>query len=73
MSGVEVGPVVLVWTSTTEVASVTADLYTRCGELYASVAEVLPAGRGGEDVAAAEGPAALPPAGKQFQSLARLP
>ena len=36
-------------TSTTEVASVTADLDTRCGELYASGEEVLPAGRVGSD------------------------
>jgi hypothetical protein len=36
-------------TSTTEVASVTADLDTRCGELYASGCEVLPAGGGDAD------------------------
>ena len=40
-------------TSTTEVANVTADLDTRCGELYASRDELLPAGRGGSDRAAA--------------------
>jgi hypothetical protein len=40
-------------TSTTEVANVTADLDTRCGELYASGDELLPAGRGGSDRAAA--------------------
>ena len=56
-------------TSTTEVASVTADLDTRCGELYASVAEVLPAGRGGEDVAAAEGPGGFAASREQFESL----
>jgi hypothetical protein len=31
-------------TSTTEVASVTADLDTRCGELYAPGGELLPSG-----------------------------
>jgi hypothetical protein len=56
-------------TSTTEVASVTADLDTRCGELYASVAEVLPAGRGGEDVAAAEGPGGFAASREQFESV----
>ena len=39
--GVEVG--VVLSTSTTEVASVTADLDTRCGELYSRDDEVLPA------------------------------
>ena len=56
-------------TSTTEVASVTADLDTRCGELYASGGEVLPAGRGGEDVAAAEGPGGFAASREQFESL----
>jgi hypothetical protein len=40
-------------TSTTEVANVTADLDTRCGELYALGDELLPAGRAGSDRAAA--------------------
>ena len=35
----------LLSSSTTEVASVTADLDTRCGELYPSGDEVLPAGQ----------------------------
>jgi len=35
-----------------EVANVTADLDTRCGELYASGDEVLPSGRGESDAAA---------------------
>jgi hypothetical protein len=56
-------------TSTTEVASVTADLDTRCGELYASGGEVLPAGRGGEDVAGAEGPGGFAASREQFESL----
>jgi hypothetical protein len=56
-------------TSTTEVASVTADLDTRCGELYASGGEVLPAGRGGEDVAGAEGPGGFAASREQFGSL----
>src|ERR1700758_2150423 len=42
-------------TSTTEVANVTADLDTRCGELYASRGEVLPAGQGDADDAAVGG------------------
>jgi hypothetical protein len=37
------------------VASVTADLETLCGELYASGGEVLPAGRAGSEAAAAGG------------------
>jgi hypothetical protein len=41
--------------STTEVANVTADLDTRCGELYASDGEVLPAGRADSEDAAADG------------------
>ena len=57
----------LTWT--TEVASVTADLDTRCGELYASGGEVLPAGRGGEDVAGAEGPGGFAASREQFESL----
>jgi hypothetical protein len=56
-------------TSTTEVASVTADLDTRCGELYASGGELLPARRGGEDVAAAEGPGGFAASREQFESL----
>ena len=39
-------------TSTTEVASVTADLDTRCGELYASGDQLLPGGQTGSDDAA---------------------
>ena len=42
-------------TSTTEVANVTADLDTRCGELYASGDELLPAGRAGSDDAVGGG------------------
>jgi hypothetical protein len=34
------------------VANVTADLDTRCGELYASAGEVLPGGQAGSDAAA---------------------
>ena len=49
-------------TSTTEVASVTADLDTRCGELYASGGEVLPAGQADSEDAAGEGRA--PPLGR---------
>jgi hypothetical protein len=37
------------------VANVTADLDTRCGELYASGGEVLPSGRGDSDDAAVGG------------------
>ena len=39
-------------TSTTEVANVTADLDTRCGELYPSGSEVLPSEQPGSDAAA---------------------
>ena len=67
MSGVEVG--VVLSDVDTEVASVTADLDTRCRELYASGGEVLPAGRGGEDVAAAEGPGGFAASREQFESL----
>src|SRR5450755_1815849 len=55
--------------STTEVASVTADLDTRVGEPYASGGEVLPARRGGEDVAGAEGLAGFAASREQFESL----
>src|SRR3974390_594894 len=41
--------------STTEVASVIADLDTRCGELYASGGEVLPAGQADSEDALAAG------------------
>jgi hypothetical protein len=51
-------------TSTTEVANVTADLDTRCGELYASSDELLPDGRAGSDRAAA-----FARSGEQFESL----
>ena len=47
----------------------TADLDTRCRELYASGGEVLPTGRGGEDVAAAEGPGGFAASREQFESL----
>jgi hypothetical protein len=56
-------------TSTTEVASVTADLDTRVGEPYASGGEVLPARRGGEDVARAGGLAGFAASREQFESL----
>jgi hypothetical protein len=39
------------------VANVTADLDTRCGELYASGGEVLPSGQAGGDDAAQAGAA----------------
>jgi hypothetical protein len=41
--------------TTTEVASVTADLDIRCGELYAPGTEVLPGGQGDSEDAAAGG------------------
>jgi len=41
--------------STTEVANVTADLDTRCGELYASGDQVLPAARADSEAAVAAG------------------
>jgi hypothetical protein len=50
MSGVEVG--VALSNVTTEVANVTADLDTRCGELYAPGGEVLPAGQADNEDAA---------------------
>jgi hypothetical protein len=66
---------------TTEVAYVTADLDTRCGELYASGDELLPAGQAGSDDAAAArggtsrspsdsaGPDAFGSSREQFESL----
>ena len=57
----------LTWT--TEVASVTADLDTRCGELYASGGELLPAAQGGEDVAAPDGLGGFAASREQFESL----
>jgi hypothetical protein len=42
-------------TSTTKVANVTADPDTRCGELYASGGEVLPAGQADSEAAAEAG------------------
>jgi hypothetical protein len=71
----------LMSSSTTEVASVTADLDTRCGELYPSGDEVLPPGRAGSEDAAQAGGGGQRPAGdsagggafaasrEQFQSL----
>jgi hypothetical protein len=68
-------------TSTTEVANVTADLDTRCGELYASGDEVLPAVQLGSDGAAGGGggscgslggravPAGFGSSREQFESL----
>ena len=54
--GVPKTGVAIVQRTTTEVASVTADLDTRCGGLYASGSEVLPAGKAdNEDAAAAAG------------------
>jgi hypothetical protein len=52
----------LLSSSTTEVASVTADLDTRCGELYPSGDEVLPVGQPDSDDAAADGGAGRRPA-----------
>jgi hypothetical protein len=54
----------LLSSSTTEVANVTADLDTRCGELYPSGDEVLPAGQADSDDAAADGGASRRPAGE---------
>jgi hypothetical protein len=55
-------------TSTTEVANVTADLDTRCGELYSRGAEVLPAGSGDAD-RASEPVAGFTASREQFESL----
>ena len=55
MSGVEVGVARVLTSTVLEVASVTADLDTRCGELYASGGEVLPAGQADSEDAAGEG------------------
>jgi hypothetical protein len=56
--------------STTEVASVTADLDTRCGELYASGDELLPAGRAeSSDAARAVGAGGFAASREQFESL----
>src|SRR5437764_304346 len=67
-------------TSTTEVANVTADLDTRCGELYAPGGDLLPAGQLGSDDAAGGGDGGRSPSGspvsagfarsrEQFESL----
>jgi hypothetical protein len=55
-------------TSTTEVANVTADLDTRCGELYSRGGEVLPAGSGDAD-RASEPVAGFTASREQFESL----
>jgi hypothetical protein len=55
-------------TSTTEVASVTADLDTRCGEPYSRDDEVLPA-QGGDADRAAEPVAGFAASREQFESL----
>jgi hypothetical protein len=51
------------------VANVTADLDTRCGELYASGGEVLPSGQVGSDDARGGGSAAFASSREQFESV----
>jgi hypothetical protein len=57
-------------TSTTEVASVTADLDTRCGELYRSGDEVLPCGQ--RLTAKMQPPAGAPAVTRRASRLARM-